>query len=191
MSSRYNFDRADYPLLQAIRMRRGVLSWGLGLTAWALLLGSTLIAEEHDNRLHWVRTGIIAATLPIAALGRLAVEDSVKAGRVLLDYEDVTDAGRQQLLWHETTDEVQQGDAIEAAAPAVEVVDAWEYLAQAAKEWRSHLALLSPTDTGKKLVSVPAPRGDGQGETYGIASGGGQGRAVAWCTASKHSADCL
>jgi len=149
MSSRYNFDRADYPLLQAIRMRRGVLSWGLGFTAWALLLGSTLIAEEHDNRLHWVRTGIIAATLPIAALGRLAVEDSVKAGRVLLDYEDVTDAGRQQLLWHETTDEVQQGDAIEAAAPAVEVVDAWEYLAQAAKEWRSHLALLSPTDTGK------------------------------------------
>lgn len=148
MSNRYNYPRADYPLLQAIRLRRGILSWGLGLTAWTLLLGSTLIAEEHDNRLHWVRTGLIAATLPIAALGRLAVEDSVKAGRVLLDYEDVTDAGRQQLLWHETTDEVQQGDVAEDATP-VEVVDAWDYLGQAAKEWRTHLALLSPTDTGK------------------------------------------
>ncbi|MEA5448358.1 hypothetical protein VB780_07250 [Leptolyngbya sp. CCNP1308] len=148
MTTRYNYDRADYPLLQAIRMRRGVLSWGLGLTAWALLLGSTLIAEEHDNRLHWVRTGLLTAALPIAALGRLAVEDSVKAGRVLLDYEDVTDAGRQQLLWHETTDEVQPGDAIDEAAP-VEMVDAWEYLSQAAQDWRTHLALLSPTDTGK------------------------------------------
>ncbi|MEA5447331.1 hypothetical protein VB780_02040 [Leptolyngbya sp. CCNP1308] len=148
MTTRYNYDRADYPLLQAIRMRRGVLSWGLGLTAWALLLGSTLIAEEHDNRLHWVRTGLLTAALPIAALGRLAVEDSVKAGRVLLDYEDVTDAGRQQLLWHETTDEVQQTDAIDEAAP-VEMVDAWEYFGQAAKDWRTHLAMLSPTDTGK------------------------------------------
>ncbi|MGG6242573.1 hypothetical protein ACQ4N7_28510 [Nodosilinea sp. AN01ver1] len=150
MTTRYNFDRADYPLLQAIRLRRGILSWGMGLTAWALLLGSTLIAEEHDNRLHWVRTGIIAATLPIAALGRLAVEDSVKAGRVLLDYEDVTDAGRQQLLWQETTDAVEVGAISEAeAAESVEVVDAWEYLIAAAKEWRTHLALLSPTDTGK------------------------------------------
>lgn len=147
MTSRYNFQRADYPLLQAILIRRGILSWGLGLTTWALLLGSTLIAEEHDNRLHWVRTGLIAATLPIAALARLAVEDCVKAGRAALDYEDVYDAGRQQLLWHEVTDSVEVSGAEEAAP--VEVVDAWEYLTQAAKEWRSHLALLSPTDTGK------------------------------------------
>lgn len=148
MITRYNYERADYPLLQAIRMRRGILSWGLGLTAWALLLGSTLIAEEHDRRLHWLRTGLLAAALPVAALGRFAVEDSVKAGRVMLDYEDVADAGRQQLLWHETTDEVQQGDAIDEAAP-VEVVDAWEYLSKAGQNWRTHLALLSPTDTGK------------------------------------------
>jgi hypothetical protein len=148
MTTPYNYDRADYPLLQAIRLRRGILSWGLGLTAWALLLGSTLIAEEHDKRLHWVRTGLLTATLPIAALGRVGVEDSVKAGRVMLDYEDVTDAGRQQLLWHETTDEVHQGDAIDEAEP-VELVDAWTYFGQAAKEWRTHLAMLSPTDTGK------------------------------------------
>lgn len=151
MNTKYNYGRADYPLLQAIRMRRGILSWGLGLTAWSMLLGSTLIAEEHDNRLHWVRTGLIAATLPIAALGRLAVEDSVKAGRAMLDFEDVTDAGRQQLLWHEVTDSVEVGANDEEAAP-VDVVDAWEYLAQAAREWRSHLALLSPTDTGKSSL---------------------------------------
>ncbi|PZV07833.1 MAG: hypothetical protein DCF32_06275 [Leptolyngbya sp.] len=147
MTLQHNYNRADYPLLQAIRLRRGILSWGLGLTAWALLIGSTLIAEEHDNRLHWVRTGLITATLPIAALGRLAVEDSVKAGRVMLDYEDVSDAARQQLLWGETT-EVHQEDAIDEAAP-VELVDAWEYFGQAAKDWRTHLAMLSPTDTGK------------------------------------------
>ncbi|MEA5448523.1 hypothetical protein VB780_08100 [Leptolyngbya sp. CCNP1308] len=148
MNDRYNYPRADYPLLQAIRLRRSILSWGLGLTAWSLLLASTLIAEEHDNRLHWIRTGLIAATLPIAALGRLGVEDSVKAGRAALDYEDVTDAGRQQILWQETTDQVAAGSEVEAIAP-VELVEAWDYLGRAAREWRSHLLLLSPTDTGK------------------------------------------
>lgn len=147
MTTRYNYDRADYPLLQAIRLRRGILAWGMGLTSWTLLLGSTLIAEEFDNRLHWIRTGLIGVACTSAVLGRLAVEDSVKAGRVLLDYEDVTDAGRQQLLWHETTDHVEAGAEVDAAP--VEVVDAWDYLGQAAKEWRTHLALLSPTDTGK------------------------------------------
>jgi hypothetical protein len=144
----YNYERADYPLLQAIRIRRGVLAWGLGLTTWGLLLGSTLIAEEHDNRLHWFRTGAIAVACSTAVLGRLAVEDSVKAGRAMLDYEDVADAARQQLLWQEATDRVTLGPEAEQAAP-VEVVDAWEYLNQAGKEWRTHLALLSPTDTGK------------------------------------------
>lgn len=148
MTIQRNYDRADYPLLQAIRLRRGILTWGLGLTTWALLLGSTLIPEEHDNRLHWIRTGLLTAALPIAALGRLGVEDSIKAGRVLLDYEDVTDAARQQLLWHETTDVEQPDDAIDEAAP-VELVDAWDYFGQAAKDWRTHLAMLSPTDTGK------------------------------------------
>lgn len=140
------FERADYPLLQGIRQRRSILAWGLGLTSWSLLLGSTLIAEELDNRLHWIRTGAIAVAFGSAVLGRVAVEDSVKAGRAALDYEDVTDAARQQLLWQEATDRVEAG--AEDAAP-VEVVDAWEYLGQAAKDWRTHLALLSPTDTGK------------------------------------------
>ncbi len=142
-----NWERADYPLLLAIRQRRAILSWGLGLTAWTLLLGSTLIAEEHDNRLHWIRTGLITVAFTSAALGRFAVEDSVKAGRAMLDYEDVNDAARQQLLWQEATDRVEA--APEEAAADVEVADAWEYIGQAAKEWRSHLALLSPTDTGK------------------------------------------
>jgi hypothetical protein len=148
MSGRYNYPRADYPLLQGIRMRRGILAWGLGLTAWGLLLGSTLLAEESDRSLHWARTLLIGAALPIAAMGRLAVEDAYKAGRVMLDYEDVTDAGRQQLLWQETTDHVEAGAEAEAIAP-VELADAWEYLGKAAKDWRTHLALLSPTDTGK------------------------------------------
>ncbi len=143
--SRYNFERTDYPLLLGIRMRRGLLSWGLALTAWSLLLGSTLVVEEQDRRLHWIRTALIAAALPIAGLGRFAVEDAVKAGRALLDYEDVSDAARQQLLWQEATDAVEDA---EAAAPP-EVIDGWEYLGRAAREWRTHLALLSPTDTGK------------------------------------------
>jgi hypothetical protein len=145
MTNRYNFQRADYPLLQGIRFRRAVLAWGMGLLAWCLLLGSTLLTEEKDNSLHWPRTALIVASLPIAGLGRLALEDSVKAGRVLLDYEDVTDAGRQQLLWQETTDDVQAGAEVEP----VEEIDAWAYIGRAAKEWRTHLALLSPTDTGK------------------------------------------
>ena len=148
MSTRYNYERADYPLLQAIRLRRSILAWGLGLTTWTLLLASTLIAEEYDNRLHWIRTGLIAVACSTAVMGRLAVEDAVKAGRAALDYEDVTDAARQQLLWRETTDQVEAGAESEEAA-AVELVDAWEYLGQAARDWRTHLALLSPTDTGK------------------------------------------
>lgn len=142
-----NWERADYPLLQGIQQRRSILAWGLGLTAWTLLIGSTLLPEEHDNRLHWIRTGAIAVAFGSAAMGRFAVEDSVKAGRAMLDYEDVADASRQQLLWQENTDRVEIG-ATDDAAP-VEVVDAWEYLGQAAKDWRTHLALLSPTDTGK------------------------------------------
>jgi len=147
MTTRYNYERADYPLLQAIRFRRSILAWGLGLTSWVLLLSSTLIAEEYDNRLHWIRTGLIGVACTTAVLGRFAVEDSVKAGRAALDYEDVTDAARQQLLWQETIDQLEPV-AAEAATP-VAVVDAWEYLVTAAKEWRTHLALLSPTDTGK------------------------------------------
>jgi hypothetical protein len=141
-----NWERADYPLLQGIRQRRAILSWGLGLTAWTLLLGSTLIAEEHDNRLHWIRTGLIGVAFTSAALGRFAVEDSVKAGRAALDYEDVTDAARQQLLWQESTDRV---DVAELELEPVPLIDPWEYLGKAAKDWRSHLLVLSPTDTGK------------------------------------------
>ncbi len=148
MTSPYNYERADYPLLQGIRQRRSILAWGLGLTAWTLLLGSTLIAEEHANELHWIRTGAIVTAFGAAAMGRFAVEDSVKAGRAALDYEDVTDAARQQLLWQEATDRVEVGAAVEDAEP-VELADAWEYLGEAAKDWRTHLALLSPTDTGK------------------------------------------
>jgi hypothetical protein len=148
MTSPYNYERADYPLLLGIQARRRILAAGLGLGAWALLLGSTLLPEELDNRLHWIRTGAIAVAFGSAALGRLAVEDSVKAGRAMLDYEDVADVARQQLLWQETTDRIEAGAKAEDAAP-VELVDAWEYLGQAAKDWRTHLALLSPTDTGK------------------------------------------
>lgn len=147
MTSRYNFERVDYPLLQGIRFRRQVLTWGLGIVAWSLLLGSTLLAEEHDSRLHWARTVLILAGAITAILGRLALEDSVKVGRAMLDHEDVADAARQQLLWHEGTDAVEVR-AIEDVEP-VALVDGWEYFGQVALNWRSHLALLSPTDTGK------------------------------------------
>ncbi|MBW4485049.1 MAG: hypothetical protein KME14_21135 [Tildeniella torsiva UHER 1998/13D] len=146
MTSRYPFERVDYPLLQGIRFRRQVLTWGLGLVAWSLLLGSTLLVEERDLRLHWARTVLITSGAITAILGRLALEDSVKVGRAMLDHEDVADAARQQLLWHEGT------DAIET--PAIDVtpvatLDPWEYLSRAGREWRTHLAVLSPTDTGK------------------------------------------
>jgi hypothetical protein len=65
----------------------------------------------------------------------------------MLDHEDVTDAARQQILWQESTDRVDVAE-LDAAAP-VELPDAWEYLGKAAKDWRSHLLVLSPTDTGK------------------------------------------
>jgi hypothetical protein len=146
MSSRYNFERVDYPLLHALRFRRELLSWGLGGLAWALMLGSTLLAEENDNSLHWARTALLVSALPVAALGRFAVEDSVKAGRAMLDYEDVADAARQQLLWQEGTERVEP--TAEDSAP-VATIDPWEYLGRAGKEWRTHLAVLSPTDTGK------------------------------------------
>lgn len=147
MTSRYNFERVDYPMLQGIRFRRQVLTWGLGLVAWSLLLGSTLLAEEHDNRLHWARTVLITSAATTAILGRLGLEDSVKVGRAMLDHEDVADAARQQLLWQEGTDAVEVR-AIEETE-SVQLVDGWEYFGQVALNWRSHLALLSPTDTGK------------------------------------------
>lgn len=141
----HNFDRVDYPLLLGIRFRRQVLSLGLAVASWSLLLGSTLLAEEFDNSLHWARTVLIGCGCLVALLGRLAVEDSVKVGRAMLDYEDVADAARQQLLWQENTDRV---EVLPQAEP-VTTVDPWEYLAQVGRDWRTHLAVLSPTDTGK------------------------------------------
>lgn len=143
--SQQNFERLDYPLLLGIRFRRQVLSLGLAVASWSLLLGSTLLAEEFDNSLHWARTVLIGAGFLVALLGRFAVEDSVKVGRAMLDYEDVADASRQQLLWQENTDRI---EAPPAAEP-VTTVDPWEYLVQVGRDWRTHLAVLSPTDTGK------------------------------------------
>lgn len=118
-------------------------------TGLALALGlSTLLNDEYgQKRKHWISTSLIGAGLIVAGLGRLAHENAVESARIILDHADISAASRQQLLY-----EQMKPDAAIATLVPVSDIDPDEYLSKAASSWRTHLGVLSPTDTGKSTV---------------------------------------
>lgn len=129
------------------RFRMGLLVWLA--TGLALALGlSTLLNDEYgQKRKHWISTSLIGAGLIVAGLGRLAHENAVESARIILDHADISAASRQQLLYEQMKPDV----AIATLVP-ISDIDPDEYLSKAASSWRTHLGVLSPTDTGKSTV---------------------------------------
>ncbi|MEO0533270.1 MAG: hypothetical protein AAF215_05330 [Cyanobacteria bacterium P01_A01_bin.123] len=129
------------------RFRMGALVWLATGLAVALALATFLNDEYGKGRRHWISTGLIGAGFMVALLGRLAHENAVDTARILLDHADISAASRQQRLY-----EQMKPDALVATVTQVADIDPDEYLNRAASSWRTHLGVLSPTDTGKSSM---------------------------------------
>lgn len=70
------------------------------------------------------------------------------ARRRVEDYEAVSDEAWGQNLWGEMTERREP----EPEAVALPIADARQYFGQVSQAWRTHLAILSPTDTGKSSI---------------------------------------
>ena len=92
---------------------------------------------------------VVICTYVLVAYGESLTEKLEMTRRRVEDYEAVSDEAFTQIAY---TDMMRTEGPGEIAVDDVPLSDAGKYLNAVAQNWRSHLALLSPTDTGKSSV---------------------------------------
>lgn len=134
------------------RLRASALMWGASALAFALAIGSLALDERDNQRLHWLRTGLLTTSLGAATLAYFSRENLVQRSLIALDVQDISDASRQQRLYEAMKPEAEAA-TIEVPLPPwkPELFDWGRLVTEPDKH--PHLILLGATGDGKTTLA--------------------------------------
>ncbi|MEM6433081.1 MAG: hypothetical protein AAF773_04365 [Cyanobacteria bacterium P01_D01_bin.115] len=138
-----NYEKAG--AYQAFQFRRSYQQQQ-GVVLAAIVVASVVSSALCSPELTYLA---IIGTYVLVTYGDSLTEKLEMTRRRTEDYEAVSDEAFTQIAY---TDMMRTETPTEVADIEVPLSDAGKYLSAVAQNWRSHLALLSPTDTGKSSV---------------------------------------
>jgi hypothetical protein len=125
--------------------RARIAAWGWPLVSGGLLAVSQFVPELLYPELAPITTGLIGLGVLASIPGKLGQNQLYVTGRILGDMRNALNSGRNERIRN-----LAKLDYETAIPPkALPIVNGDLYLQQIADNWDTHLALLSPTGTGK------------------------------------------